>query len=239
LTALRAGLPPLPPRLTGLPIDARGYPVPWFVEVVDGVPDHRIMDGRKLPIAVREHKCWICGQPMGSFSTFVIGPMCSITRCIAEPPSHRECARYAATACPFLSRPHATRRVAGMPEGAMPGAGMPLLRNPGAVGLWTTKIFHAYRVGKERDRMGEGTLFKFGDPTSIEWYSQGRPATKDEVLESIRSGLPALADMAQEEGPTGLSDLALHIGVALKLLAESFPVDQAGELKIYSGDAHS
>ena len=43
MTALCKDLPPLPRRFLGLPIDDRGYPVPWFVHWVDGKPDFRLV----------------------------------------------------------------------------------------------------------------------------------------------------------------------------------------------------
>ena len=44
MTEIRPGLPPLTGHLTRLPIDERGFPVPYFVAIVDGKPDHRIID---------------------------------------------------------------------------------------------------------------------------------------------------------------------------------------------------
>jgi hypothetical protein len=193
MNTLRPGLPPLPARMTSLAIDERGFPVPYFVAYVDGKPDHRVMDASKLPIAVRFGLCWQCGQPLGKFRTFCIGPMCSITRTISEPPSHIECVRFAATACPFLSRPHAKRREAGMPEDAREAAGEGLKRNPGAVCLWTTRTF------KQWSPPGGGVLFELGDPESTEWYAGGRLALRSEVDASIESGLHHLYEMAEAE----------------------------------------
>ena len=184
MTALRAGLPPLPEKMQGLPIDERGFPVPFFVAYIDGKPDHRVADSSKMPLAIRENRCWMCGHLMGVYKSFVIGPMCAITNTISEPPSHKLCARYACTACPFLTRPHAHRRDAGMPEGgSMPG--IAIMRNPGAMCIWTTKH---YDVERERG----GFLFHYGPAVSTEWYAEGRPATRAEVQESIDSGLPEL-----------------------------------------------
>ena len=55
----------LPLRLRKLPLDPRGYPVPWFVAWVDGVPEFRAVDGRKFVQAVRAKLCWVCGEPLG------------------------------------------------------------------------------------------------------------------------------------------------------------------------------
>lgn len=210
VTALRAALPPLPERMRSLPVDERGYPVPYFVAWVDGKPDHRVMDGAKLGPAVRHSLCWMCGTRLGRFKSFCIGPMCSITRTISEPPSHIECLRFAAQACPWMTRPQAKRREANLPDDAIAPAGEGLRRNPGAVCIWTTLSFKAWQP------QGGGVLFRLGDPEHTEWYAQGRPATRAEVDESIRTGLPVLYDMArqqdeQETGGRAEADLAGRI----------------------------
>lgn len=47
----------LPARMRDLPIDDRGYPVPWFVAWVDGKPEFRAMDQEKFIRALREKLC--------------------------------------------------------------------------------------------------------------------------------------------------------------------------------------
>ena len=46
------------------------------------------------------------------------------------------------------------------------------------------------------------------DPMATEWWREGRPATREEVLESIASGLPILADMAKRQGPSAQAALS-------------------------------
>lgn len=202
MTALRPELPPPPPRIAALPVDERGYPVPWFVEWIDGVPDHRVMDSRKIGAAVTHRRCWICGEPTGRWTAYVIGPMCSITRTIGEPPSHRDCAVWSAQACPHLSRPHARRR-GGYPDGVVPPAGHGLLRNPGAVGVWIT---HRPPQPRRAHAGNDGFLFTLPTPREVLWFCEGREATRDEVEQSVDSGLPLLIDgaiaTAQEVGET-------------------------------------
>lgn len=190
--SLRSGLPPLPPKMAGLPVDERGYPVPYFVAWVDGKPDHRIADGSKMPSAVKLGLCWMCGQPLGRFKSFCIGPMCSITRTISEPPSHLDCVRYAAQACPWMTRPHAKRRDSNLPDEVIEPAGHGLKRNPGAVCIWTTTTYKTRRINGQY-------LFTIGDAVHTEWYAEGRPATRAEVDASIQSGLHLLREPAEEE----------------------------------------
>jgi hypothetical protein len=190
---LRAGLPELPARMRHLSIDERGYPVPYFVAWIDGKPDHRVMDGEKLPGAIKHGLCWQCGQQLGKYKSFCIGPMCSITRTIAEPPSHLECLRFAVQACPWMTRPHARRRDKNLPEDALWAAGDGIKRNPGAACIWTTRRFVPFKPP------GGGVLFELGDPEHTEWYAEGRPATRAEVDASIASGLPLLFEPAERE----------------------------------------
>lgn len=186
--------PPVPERIASLPT-MRGYPVPWFVDKVNGEYDFRVMDGRKLVRAVKESLCWTCGGKLGKFKTFILGPMCGINRTISEPPSHRECARYAAQHCPFLTIPHMKRREDDMTrENEKKVAGIGLKRNPGAVCLWTVKTYTPFSDGRG------GVLFTFPDPESLEWYAEGRTATREEVMESIDTGLPLLRKICDEQG---------------------------------------
>src|SRR5580765_6111810 len=108
-------LPPIPARIKTLKWDQRGYPIPWFVPYVDGVPDFRAHDGKKLVRAMREFRCWICGEPYGKYKAWAIGPMCAINRTTMDPPSHKECAIFSALACPFLNNPESVRRTTNLP----------------------------------------------------------------------------------------------------------------------------
>ncbi len=198
---------PMPSRIAALPVDpVKKIPVPWFVAWVDGKPEFRAMDHRKFIRAILEKRCWICGEPTGRLVTFVAGPMCGINRTSSEPPSHTECARYAAVACPFLSRPHMDRREAGLEEiGAEPAAGHFIKRNPGVTLLWTTRNYRVFSDGRD------GHLLRMGEPESTEWYAEGRKATREEVEESVRTGLPILEEQASRQ--EGAAE-QLHLMVA-------------------------
>lgn len=160
VTGLRPGLPILPQRMANLPIDSRGFPVPWFVEWIDGKPDFRVMSGEKFIRAIKFNLCWCCGQPMGAYKVFVAGPMCGINRTSAEPPSHRECAEFAAKACPFLTIPKMTRNDRNLPAHEKP-AGEMIARNPGVTMLWTTKAYKPFEADG-------GILIEMGLPESVE-----------------------------------------------------------------------
>lgn len=213
MTRLRPNLPPLPSRMITRPLDQRGYPIPWFVAYVNGEPEFRAMDGAKLKAALRDHKCWTCGQPLGRYATYVIGPMCAVNRVSSEPPSHKDCAEFAARGCPFLTLPKAQRREANLPPGRAP-AGIMIERNPGVTLLWTTRAFKPFKVSN-------GVLFDIGDPCQVQWFACGRTATRAEVLESIDSGLPILRDMAEKQGAAAIAELDRLHAQALQLIPEN------------------
>lgn len=187
MTALREGLPPLPDCLAHLAIEERGYPVPWFVAWVDGVPDFRCMDSEKLVKAVKHDLCWTCGRPNGAYKVVAIGPMCVVNRVTAEPPSHFTCLDFAARACPWLTEPKRKRRERDMPNGVVESVGEMIRRNPGVTCLWSTKKVKPFRVD-------HGLMFQLGDPERIVWLCRGRTATREEILESIESGMPLLRE---------------------------------------------
>lgn len=191
--------PEPPARIARLPMD-RGFHVPWFVAWIDGKPEFRAADPVKHRLAITKRLCWVCGDILGRYLTFVIGPMCAINRISAEPPCHLECARYSAAVCPFLSRPHMERRENDLPEGAT-CPGVQIRRNPGATLLWTTR---GYTIVPDS---GRGLLFNIGDPESTEWWAEGRAATRSEVLASVDSGLPILMEMAERQGPAAVKQL--------------------------------
>jgi hypothetical protein len=206
LRSPRPGLPPVPPRMQLLPIEERGYPVPWFVQWVDGKPDFRVMDRRKWGLAVRFGNCWLCGEPCGVLRTFVIGPMCGVNRTTSEPPCHEECAEFAATACPFMTLPKSGYRHGDYDETQQP-AGMPIFRNPGVTCLWTTREFSVFRTGGLEGPGNPGRLIHLGDPRKVRWFAQGRKATRAEVLTSIDGGIPFLRREAQAQSQDAVDAL--------------------------------
>jgi hypothetical protein len=207
-------LPSPPIRIARLPKDDRGYPVPWFVawtkeangtlcevmpECTGATPDFRILASGKRELAVKKRLCWICGEPLGVHQVFAIGPMCAVNRTTMEPPGHRACVEYAAKACPFLTRPRQKRNEKGLDEIPHVVSGKMITRNPGAIALWES----AYRPFK----VDNGWLIKLAEPYRVDWWAQGRPATRAEIEESIATGYPELLAMAKLEGPESIAEL--------------------------------
>jgi hypothetical protein len=200
----------MPPAIAKLPRDKHGRPIPWFVYIdEDGVPDFRVVRRDGLSDAYRFDLCWVCGQQRGRHAAFVLGPMCAVNRTSAEPPSHLACALYSAQACPFLTTPNMIRRESNLPEHYDPG-GIMLARNPGVALVWSSRSWKPVRVPN-------GVLFDIGSPTSTTWWAHGRPATREEVLASIETGLPALRELAETER-NGVEALEYATAAAMELI---------------------
>lgn len=175
---LREGLPPPPAHMRHLPIDARGYPVPWFVHWENGKPDFRTVDPVKFEACLRFSKCWICGDIMGGKKTFVLGPLNILNRVTSEPPSHWECAQYAVAVCPFLILPRAQYKNGN--GNYAPGQ---IMRNAGVAAMWSTRKF---------SRVPGGRLLIVDEPSQVWWFAHGQLANRQQVLQSLEEGLPIL-----------------------------------------------
>jgi hypothetical protein len=209
MTLLRKGLPDVPLRMRALPLDKRGYPVPYFVTYINGEPDFRIADQQKLALCVKLRKCWVCGNPLGTWETFVVGPMCSISRTTAEPPTHYECALFSVKACPFLILPKSRRNDANLPDGHVAPPGAFLTHNPGITAiLSSTERFKLLQTpAGQRDY-----LFRMPIPERIEWWCSGRVATPAEITNAMRASLRTLRAISLEhDGPDAQAELEQFI----------------------------
>jgi len=180
MNSLRKGLGMLPARMQKLEVDKRGYPVPWFVQWVKDEPKFNIVSPQKFRQAIRFGNCWICGERLGARKTFVLGPLNILNRITSEPASHYDCARFAAQSCPFLLLPKAQARE--VPEGASLPPNL-IQRNPGVCALWTTKTFKVVAASEGKK------LIRVSDPVAVDWYAEGKLATRTQVKESLDDGL--------------------------------------------------
>ena len=80
------------------------------------------------------------------------------------------------------------RRETAMPEGTVDPAGNYVKRNPGVTMLW---VCRGYEVIPEPNR---APLIGIGNPVHVEFWTEGRAATRAEIEESIRTGLPLIED---------------------------------------------
>lgn len=191
----------LPDAMASLPRDHRGYPIPAFVYFDEqGKEDFRIIKRGWREECHTKHKCWLCGGYLGSRKWFVLGPMCSVTRTTMEPPCHRLCAEFAVKNCPFLTKPLAKRGdLSDVPDKFV--SGIMIDRNPGVTMIWETLSYKPFRDG-----MG-GWLIEVGDPKKVTAWREGRHATRDELLESVRTGLPFLEEAAAKQGASAVHEL--------------------------------
>lgn len=183
---------PMHDRIKALPRDHRGFPVPWFVDYVDGKPYFPALDARKLRVAVKQSRCWICGQMMTGWKIFVVGPMCVANRISAEPPCHLDCAQYAVRVCPFMVNPK-MRRVPETkhPEGYQISE-MHNPRNPGVMALYHARTFTTLMI--------DVPVCQMGPPIGgVSWWTEGRRATRAEVEPAVETGLAFLAAQAAKE----------------------------------------
>jgi hypothetical protein len=208
----------LPATMRHLPLDHRGFPVPWFVAWKDGEPIFPAMDHSKLLLASLDRLCWVCGGRIERIGAFVIGPMCAVNRVNSEPPSHLQCARFSARRCPFLSNPRMGRVPLDHYGGTRDNvAGTMIERNPGVTLVWQSLRWSIFNDGRG------GFLFDIGKPHQVEYYREGRIATRAEVEESIVTGLPAL-EAACRADPDPVSAFAA-LGRQLTLAHALLPAD--------------
>jgi hypothetical protein len=216
-----AKLPSPPVRIARLPKDERGYPIPWFVAwFQDGVEkgarvpgakaDFRVLGSGKRELAVKKRLCWICGEPLGVHQVFAIGPMCAVNRTTMEPPGHRACMEYSAIACPFLTVPARRRNEAGLDEIEHSVSGVMIKRNPGAIALWES----TYRPFK----VDNGWLIRLAEPYRVDWWTQGRLATRAEIEAALEAGYPELMNVAKDEGPEAVAALKIMREDAMRFL---------------------
>jgi hypothetical protein len=92
-------------------------------------------------------------------------------------------------------------------------AGVAIKRNPGVTVLWTCLDFRMFEAN--------GTLFRVGEPEHVECWTEGRAATKDEVIASIDGGYPLLEKLAIEQGEEALTELKRSEETAWEVLGLS------------------
>ncbi|MBL8772024.1 MAG: hypothetical protein JNK30_11645 [Phenylobacterium sp.] len=201
-----------PERIRGLPVDHRGFPVPFFAAWIDGKPDHRVVDRARLGPAVLKDLCWICGEPLAGDRAYVMGPTSAFNRVTTEPASHWDCGCFAASACPFLTRPRMRRSHKGLEAAEVTPPGGMAEHNPGVCVVWATP---AFRPTLHRD--GKTRLYEIGDPTRVAWFREGRPATRAEVIEALDEVIDTYRPRVAAAGPAAAEQLARYTDRVLAL----------------------
>jgi hypothetical protein len=185
--------PHAPDRIARLPLDRRGFPVPWFVSWRDGLPQFPVVDAAKLGLAWSDERCWVCGERLGVHRSWVMGPMSVIEGATPEPPSHHDCATFAAEACPHLTTDARYSDNFGAADGYAQQGNISKIRSA-ATAIWVTR-----GRGATPFRAGGGILFKLDDPARLEWYAHGGKATDVDVRQAIAAVLPTLRLAAEAD----------------------------------------
>lgn len=161
---------PMPPGITALPRDSRGYPI-TFVTLIqsDGRPDFTTIDGQKILRCVREAVCGLCGQGWpGPYKSsddhllaFIGGPISCENQNFLDPPMHIPCAEYAMQVCPHIAID--TSRYSKFKE----GEGRELYQGvhpdrPEKFGLYITSGYSVASYGGQ-------PVFIANDPIEIRW----------------------------------------------------------------------
>jgi len=101
----------IPPQLAHLKIESRGYPVPYFVGIIDGEPNFKFLNERKQHECMEHHLCGICGKKLyKDYSYFISGPIGLRNAVSTDPAMHRVCAEFALESCPHLKFQKAIRK---------------------------------------------------------------------------------------------------------------------------------
>lgn len=82
-------------------------------------------------------------------------------------------------------------------------------RNPGVTAVW--------HVSRQHLRPNADGLFDIGHPYRVDWWTEGRAATRAEVLAGVETGLPELRKLCDTPADHAALDRAV------KLAAEFFP----------------
>jgi hypothetical protein len=204
---------PMPARIANLPRDHRGYPVPYFVEWLNGKPQFPIASPVKWARCVGKRLCWVCGEPLGRSLVFAIGPMGTVNQVSAEPPAHRECTLYAMQVCPFLINPRMGRVPTERLGEAVPPGGVWEPANPGVMAAWSTRSYSIVRTAT-------GPIISVGDPFAVEWWTRGRVATAQEAADAFTFGATKLLTHAQAEGRAATLEIGQLIITARKRLPD-------------------
>lgn len=184
-----------------------GFVVPYFVAWYKGTtqvderepgakPDFKVTDYRRLTICRKQGHCWICGKQLGAFKWFVFGPGSALSRTSVEPPSHRDCAHYAVKICPYMLDNSKQYRHPDLKPGQVLIEGSSY--HPEVSVLWATKGYKTIALDPSRGMY----QFEPGEPTFVEFWYEGRVATRAEVEHAIAERLkqanidPTSRDMA-------------------------------------------
>lgn len=97
----------IPPKMSNLDKDGRGYPIPWNVlrDEKTNRPYFTINDDSKYVQSIKERTCAICGSELADDMWFVGGVKSAFHNqgVFIDSPVHYECGNYSLKVCPYLA----------------------------------------------------------------------------------------------------------------------------------------
>jgi hypothetical protein len=193
---------PVPWRMAHLPLDGRGYPIPYTVLVKDGRPHFTINVEERRLRCLASNLCPICGLRLLRGRWFVGGPLSAIHRDGAynDPPMHDECAHYALQVCPWLAAPSYSRRIEDATLKPESRGGL-LLHDPTTIPTRPLAFVAVMTVGQKVLAGAGGPVVKPSRPyRKIEFWREGVQLDPAEGLTlAERSINEAIAAMKKEE----------------------------------------
>lgn len=97
---------PIPPELSHLKVDARGFPIPYNILIDSkGQPHFKVNDEQKAMQILAQGLCHVCGKKLGT-DTWMIGGHLSAFHprgAFNDSPVHRLCGEFALQVCPYLA----------------------------------------------------------------------------------------------------------------------------------------
>jgi hypothetical protein len=157
----------MPERIKRLPVAANGYPIPFFVAIVEGKPDFRVACELKRVRCRRENLCWVCGEPLTWWVGFVGGPLSIKNRHFSDGPMHLECAEFSLRVCPHILNSEAKRRNNNLPT---------RLKHPGGTDKRPDYYaLHVCRLGKwEFPFNGHYWIWQPQAAKVVRWFHEGK-----------------------------------------------------------------
>lgn len=143
---------PIPDFLSHLPIDTRrGYPIPFFVPIINGEPNWNYQDADHYKQCLEKNLCAICGKKNNKREWWTIsGPLGLKNRVSSEAPCHERCARYALAVCPYMI----SDRVERKSDDALALPGVHIIEHP--------KEYYLVKIDKIKTFVEQKhTLYKF------------------------------------------------------------------------------
>lgn len=101
----------IPPELSHLELDERGYPIPYFVGKINGKFNFKYQDRKKRDSCIQFRWCPICAKRLDKeFSYVITGPRGLKNKVVSDAPMHLLCAEFTLKTCPHIHFEKAERK---------------------------------------------------------------------------------------------------------------------------------